>query len=208
MKKILLVNVSPVVSSILINVISNIAGIAVSEFHGSVATIGATISKKWDLAIIDAGSDAGAGLELVEKVLSAENEIPVIVLGADIDVHHAKMYLQYGAKGFLGRTATPNEVQKAIKSVLSGSRYVNEDVEAELVKDLLSGRSVNPFDNLSDREVEILRLMMEGKTVTAISQQLSLKPSTISTFRARIFNKMKTRDVGEIKVMAKIYNVN
>jgi DNA-binding NarL/FixJ family response regulator len=118
------------------------------------------------------------------------------------------MYLQYGAKGFLGRTATPGEVQKAIEAVLSGNRYVNYDLESELVKDLLSGRSANPFDNLSDREVEILRLMMEGKTVTAISKVLSLKPSTISTFRARIFEKMKTRDVGEIKVMARIYNVN
>jgi len=98
----------------------------------------------------------------------------------------------------MNKNTAPEELIKAIRKVLSGGRYVSAALAEKLALDLNEDHVRPPHDNLSDREFEVLRMIASGKTVTQIAEELHLSVATISTYRARILEKMNMTTTAEL----------
>jgi two-component system, NarL family, invasion response regulator UvrY len=111
---------------------------------------------------------------------------------------YGKRVLKAGASGYMNKDSAPAELIKAVRKVLAGGRYVSPALAEMLALDL--GRQTDQplHDRLSDRELEILRLMGSGKTISQIAEVLHLSVSTVSTYRGRILEKMNLTTTAEL----------
>ena len=99
------------------------------------------------------------------------------------------------------------EITRAINTILNSKKYISETFAEKLAEDSFSGKSGNPFNELSPREFEIVSLLLDGKTVTDISHSLNIQTSTVGTHKARLFEKLGVANISAIKEMATTYNL-
>jgi DNA-binding NarL/FixJ family response regulator len=111
---------------------------------------------------------------------------------------YGKRVLKAGASGYLNKDSAPEELIKAIRKVLAGGRYVSPALAEVLAVDLGRGADQPPHERLSDRELEVLRLIGSGKAVSQIAEVLHLSATTISTYRTRILEKMGLSTTAEL----------
>jgi two-component system, NarL family, invasion response regulator UvrY len=119
--------------------------------------------------------------------------------------------LQIGAKGFLNKNADEEEVLRALKIFLSGQNYISQKLNDLMVNDLRGNNgkvNENPFANLSNREIEVTRLLLEGVHVKDISKQMDLHTNTIVTYKHRLFEKLSIRTLVDLTDLARVYNLN
>jgi two-component system, NarL family, invasion response regulator UvrY len=111
---------------------------------------------------------------------------------------YGKRVLKAGASGYMNKESAPEELIKAIRKVLAGGRYVSAALAEKLALDL-SAESEQPLhERLSDRELEVLRMMGSGRTISQIGEELHLSVTTVSTYRARILEKMNMTTTAEL----------
>jgi DNA-binding NarL/FixJ family response regulator len=106
--------------------------------------------------------------------------------------------LRAGASGYLTKESAPEELLTAIRRIVRGGRYISPSVGETLAADLGRPAGELPHHGLSDREFEILRLLASGKRASEIAEQLHLSVKTVSTYRARILQKLNLRNTAEI----------
>lgn len=143
----------------------------------------------WDLLILDVTMPGRSGLDVLKEVKALRPKLPVLVLSMHPEDQYGKRVLKAGAAGYMNKESAPEELIKAIRRVLAGGHYVSPALAEKLASDLSQdGRPVHEV--LSDREFEVLRLLAAGKTVTQIGDELHLSVTTVSTYRARILEKL------------------
>ena len=146
---------------------------------------------KWDVIISDISMPPGdSGLEAIQKIKQFSPETPVIILSMHAPEQYAVRAMKYGAAGYLTKGAATLELVNAVNTVLSGKRYLSPEVTYILADAFENISQKNTIDRLSDRELEVFRLLASGKTIAEIAKELMLSSNTISTFRGRIFEKM------------------
>jgi DNA-binding NarL/FixJ family response regulator len=159
----------------------------------------------WDLAILDISMPGRSGLDVLQDLKAARPKLPVLVLSMHPEDQYAKRILRAGASGYMNKESAPEELIKAVRKVLAGGRYVSAALAEKLASDL-SGDGGRPIHEvLSDREFEVLRMIGAGKTVTQIAGELHLGVTTVSTYRARILEKMNMTNSAELMHHA-LYN--
>jgi two-component system invasion response regulator UvrY len=152
----------------------------------------------WDLAILDISMPGRSGLEVLHDLKVARPKLPVLVLSMHAEDQYAKRVLRAGASGYMNKESAPEELIKAVRKVLAGGRYVSAALAENLASDLTQG-AVRPIhEALSDREFEVLRMFAAGKTVSQIAEDLHLGVTTVSTYRARILEKMNMLTTAEL----------
>jgi len=144
----------------------------------------------WDVLVLDITMPGRSGLEILKDIKHLKPDLPVLVLSMHAEEQFATRTLKAGASGYLNKESAPEELVKAIRKVCAGGKYVSTNQAERMVGDLTSAADKLPHELLSDREYEILRLIASGKTPTQIAKQLSLSIKTVSTYRARILEKM------------------
>lgn len=147
--------------------------------------------EKWDVIICDISMPPGdSGLDSIKQIKEYSPKTPVIILSMHAPDQYAVRSIKAGAMGYLTKGAATLELVKAVNQVMSGKKYLSPDV-ADVLADAFENSNKNQsVENLSDREFEIFKLLASGKSVSDISKQLVLSPNTVSTFRARVFEKM------------------
>lgn len=147
--------------------------------------------EKWDVIICDISMPPGdSGLDSIKQIKEYSPKTPVIILSMHSPDQYAVRSIKAGAMGYLTKGAATLELVKAVNQVMSGKKYLSPDV-ADVLADAFENSNKNQsVENLSDREFEIFKLLASGKSVSDISKQLVLSPNTVSTFRARVFEKM------------------
>jgi two-component system invasion response regulator UvrY len=152
----------------------------------------------WDLVILDITMPGRSGLDALRDLKAARPRLPVLVLSMHSEDQYAKRILRAGASGYMNKESAPEELIKAIRKVLAGGRYVSAALAEKLASDL-SEDAGRPIDEvLSDREFEVLRMIAAGKTVSQIAEELHLGVTTVSTYRARILEKMNMATNAEL----------
>jgi DNA-binding NarL/FixJ family response regulator len=111
---------------------------------------------------------------------------------------YGKRMLRAGASGYLNKERSPEELITAIRKVLAGGRYVSPALAERLAWDLSAQASRPAHETLSDREFEVLRKLASGKTVTQIADELHLSVPTVSTYRARVLEKLNLSTTAEL----------
>ncbi len=146
---------------------------------------------KWDVIICDISMPPGeSGLEAVKKIKEHTSQTPVLILSQFAPDQYAVRAFKAGAKGYLTKGAATLELVKAVNQLLSGKKYLSPDVALILAEAIENNPRQQSIESLSDREFEVFKLVAAGKTVSEIAKQLVLSNTTVSTFRARIFEKM------------------
>jgi DNA-binding NarL/FixJ family response regulator len=156
----------------------------------------------WDVVVLDLSLGDRSGLELLKELKQIRPRLPVLILSMHSEQQYARRAFKAGAGGYITKDSPRAELVEAINRVAEGGRYVSHALAEELVMDLERGTSRPPLETLSDREFEVMRLIASGKTVGEIAVLLSLSNKTISTYRARILEKMGMRTNAELTLYA------
>lgn len=160
----------------------------VEAFNGAEALIKVKDSI-WDLILLDISMPVKNGIETLKQLRLESVRAPILMLSMQPEEQYAIWVLKEGASGFINKENTTEELIIAVRKVISGKKYIS----AAMIKKLeLADNLLNPsgVDSLSDREMQVLKMIASGKTVTDIATEISLKITTISTYRAHLLEKL------------------
>ena len=150
------------------------------------------------LVLLDISMPGRGGLEVLKEVKRQRPGVPVLVLSMHPEEEYAVRAFRAGASGYLTKDSAAEELVRAVRTVLAGRRYLSASLTEMLARELESN-GVGPRHNaLSDRELQVMRMLASGKTVTEIADELSLSVKTISTYRSRILEKLQVRNNAEL----------
>ena len=157
---------------------------------------------KFDVIISDVSMPGKNGLEALKVIKSEAPTIPVLVLSIHPEELYAIRVLKAGASGYLTKESAPEELVKAVRMVMMGRKYITPSLAEKMASNLDSDFSKLPHELLSDRELDVLKLISGGKTVSEIAVDLSLSVNTISTYRSRVLEKMNLKSNSELTFYA------
>lgn len=147
-------------------------------------------NEDWDVVILDVTMPGRSGLEALREIRKNKPRLPVLVLSMHPEDQFAMRVLKSGASGYMTKESAPAELVGAVKKVTNGGRYISATLAEKMAAYLDTDFQRPPHERLSNREFLVLRLIASGKTVSQIADELSLSVKTISTYRARILEKM------------------
>jgi len=165
-------------------------GIESGEAKDAQEVLAQVRSHKWDLVILDVSMPGRSGLDVLRDLKREQPKLPVLVLSMHPECQYGNRVLKAGAAGYMNKESAPEELVKAIRKVLAGGRYVSPALAEKLAFDLSEDTTRPPHERLSDREMEVLRMIASGKTVSQVAEDLHLSVATVSTYRARLLEKM------------------
>ena len=153
------------------------------------------LAEEWDVVVLDITMPGAVGLDVVKHIREQRPALPILVLSIHPANQFARRALHAGASGYLTKESAPSELVGAIEEVKRGRRYVSEAVKATM-----SGTrsKIATHETLSDREYQALRMLGSGRTVSEISEELGLSVKTVSTYRARVLQKLGMRTNAEL----------
>jgi two-component system invasion response regulator UvrY len=154
--------------------------------------------EKWDVVVLDITMPGRSGGEVLREIKRLRPKLPVLVLSMHPEDQFAVRMLKSGAAGYLTKESAGDELVGAIKKVTTGGRYISASLAERLASYLDIDVQKAPHERLSDREFLILRMIASGKQVSQIARELSLSVKTISTYRARILEKMDMKNNAEL----------
>ncbi len=155
-------------------------------------------AEPWDVVVLDISMPDRSGLDVLKIVRAEWPELPVLVLSMYPEDQYARRVLKAGASGYLTKNSAADELVKAIRKVVRGGKYVSPSLAERLALDLGTDPSRLPHEALSDREFQVLQLIATGKSARAIAAELSLSVKTVSTYRARVLEKLNLRTTAEL----------
>jgi len=160
------------------------------------------------LIILDINMPATDSFGLVSNILAIKPESKILMFSMNSEEIFAKKYLNLGALGYLNKDASADEIKHAINNVMNNKRYMSSSLTQSLTDSALGKKAnnQNPFDLLSSRELEIVRHLMKGESVSQIGAYLNLHTSTVGTHKARILEKLNCKNVIGINELARVHN--
>jgi len=142
----------------------------------------------FDVVILDISLSDRSGIDLLASIHAELPSLPVLMLSMHAEQQYAIRCLRAGAAGYIQKDTSPEGLIAAIERVASGRRYVSQAVGEQLAAQLVLGDK-EPHERLSDRELEVFRLIAVGRTATDVAEALNISVKTVSTYRARILEK-------------------
>jgi two-component system invasion response regulator UvrY len=178
--------------------VRELTGTFFGEAKDTQEVLARTQSDDWDLLILDISMPGRSGLDALRDVRARRPKLPILVLSMHPEDQYGKRVLRAGASGFMNKESAPEELIKAVQKVLAGGRYVSPRLAEKLASDLSDEVQRDVQEALSQREFEVLRMIALGKTTGQIAEELHLSVSTVSTYRARILEKMEMKTTAEL----------
>ncbi len=154
--------------------------------------------ERWDAAVLDITMPGRSGLEVLKETKRLRPRMPVLILSMHPEDQFAVRMLKAGASGYLTKESAGGELVGAIEKVVGGGRYISSSLAERMASYLDIDVQKAPHERLSDREFLVLRMIASGKTVSQIAAELFLSVKTISTYRARILEKMDMKNNAEL----------
>ena len=152
----------------------------------------------YDVLLLDISMPGKSGLDILKELKAEKPKLPVLVLSMYPEEQYAVRVLRAGASGYLTKESAPDELVVALRKVAQGKKYVSPSLAEKLAVNLEVDASKPPHETLSDREYQVMCMIASGKTVGEIAEKLSLSAKTISTYRARILEKMNMKNNAEL----------
>jgi two-component system invasion response regulator UvrY len=152
----------------------------------------------YDVVVLDIAMPDGSGLDVLKQLEALKPDLRVLILSMYPEKQYAIRALKAGAAGYLTKESAPDELVTAIRKVAQGGRYITQTLAEKMAADLGGTAEKLPHEALSDREYEVMCLLASGKTVTQAAAELSLSVKTVSTYRARILQKLRLKSTAEI----------
>jgi len=154
-----------------------------------------------DLIIVDISLRDTSGVDLIKDLRIQYPDLPILTLSMHDEAVYGERALRAGARGYIMKQEATEKVVTAIRRVLAGEIYVSDDMAAKMVSRLVGGisrKTGSPIETLSDRELEVFRMIGEGFNTREMAEKLHLSVKTIETYRAHIKDKLALQDASEL----------
>lgn len=155
-----------------------------------------------DVVLMDVNMPGMGGVEACRRIIDTYPEIKIIGLSVHDRGPVPHQLLKQGVVGFVSKSSPVSEMVSAIREVMSGRRYLCQDVANNLAFESIETPERSPFLQLSGREAEVTHLILSGKGIQEIAQALSLSDKTVNTYRYRLYNKLKVKNDVELTRLA------
>lgn len=165
----------------------------IGETDNSEDIISLVLKTKPDIILLDISFPGKNGLEILKELKISSPDVKALILSMHPEDKFAVRAIKSGAYGYITKESASDELIKAIRKAASGGKYISQNLAEALLNEINSPEKKKPHELLSDREFEVLRLIVSGKSQSEISQKLSLSSSSVNTYRARILKKLNLR---------------
>lgn len=152
----------------------------------------------WDIVISDLSMPGRSGLDALKQIRQLKPALPVIIMSIYPEDQYAIRVLKAGAYAFLGKDKVHDELIPAINTISQGRKYITPSIAEKLLEAVTREEEQPLFELLSDREYDVFRLLASGKSIAEIATQFALSGNTVSTYKARILEKMNLKSVAEL----------
>lgn len=197
MSSILIADDHAVVRAGIRSILSNdMPGLIIAEAANATETLREIGVRAWDLLLLDMHLPDLAGLQLLQSVRAQAPDMRVLIISALPEEQYATEVLRAGAVGFLPKDSLAGDLITAVRRVLSGHQYISSGVAEQMGFD--QGKPTLRHEQLSEREQQVFNRLAEGVQITAVATELQLSVKTVSTYRARILEKMGLKTNSDI----------
>jgi two-component system invasion response regulator UvrY len=165
---------------------------------------------RFDLLVLDINIPGGNNLQMIDVVKLRQPHVKILIFSGYDEQLYALRYLQAGADGYVVKQAPEGELKAAIQTIQNNDKYISPTVKQHLINGLTTKKAFarNPLTGLSNREMEVMQLLVKGASVAEIGVTLSLQISTVSTYKSRIFEKMEVSNIVELVEKVKLYDTS
>jgi DNA-binding NarL/FixJ family response regulator len=153
---------------------------------------------EFDIAVLDLSMPGRSGIELIRLIKEEKPTLRLLILSMHSEEQYAVRALKAGASGYLTKESAADELVAAVRRIASGHAHISQETAERLAHDAGRRRSDSPHRSLSNREYEVFRMIVAGKSITEIGGELNLSVKTISTHKARILEKMGVASQAEL----------
>jgi DNA-binding NarL/FixJ family response regulator len=167
-------------------------------------------TNKFDLLVLDINIPGGNNLQMIDVIKLRQPSIKILIFSGYDEQVYALRYLQAGADGYLVKQAPEAELKMAVQTIQNNDKYISHTVRQSLLNGLSTKNALtlNPLTSLSNREMEIMQQLVLGAAVAEIGASLGLQVSTVSTYKSRIFEKLKVTNVVDLVEKVKLYDAS
>lgn len=203
MINVLVVDDHDLVRSGIVRLLSDVPGIVViGEASSGEEGVKIAREKRPHVVLMDVKMPGIGGLEATRKMVRHDPDIKVIALTIYGQEPFPTKLLQAGASGYLTKGALLDEMVAAIRAVHAGKRYLGPEIAQQMALKSLSDNEKSPFEQLSERELQVMIMITSGQTVQAVAEKLCVSPKTINSYRYRIFEKLTVQSDVELTLLA------
>lgn len=181
----------------------------IDEAENGIDAMALVKANTYDLCLMDLNIPNTDTIELMKKFRIMQPQMKILVISMNNEDVYAINVLRNGAMGFVSKANGYNEIKTAILKVLDNKVFMSENVVSLLIDSgsVALKSAANPFQKLSERELEVSKLMCEGYTTKMIAQKVNLQLSTISTYKTKIYEKLQITSVIELFELSKVHNL-
>ena len=183
------------VTIILQNEIDNLSISYASNFLETINLLNHAV---FDLIILDINIPGGKNTEMIVDIRSIQSNVKILMFSAHEEEFYALRYIHAGADEYLNKLSGEDKIVEAVKSIMNFGKYLTYEIIEKLNNFSLQKEPFNPFDKLSKREIEIVKLLVKGNGNLEISNHLNIQMSTVSTYKNRVFEKLKLNNLVEL----------
>jgi len=170
----------------------------VGEASSGDETLSKLRAQRWDLVLLDIHMRDRGGLDILSRVRGSYPSVRILIVSGLPEEQYAAIVLRHGAHGYLCKASAPEELMRAVRTVCAGRTYLSEAAALMLLDDLDRRESAPAHTTLSFRELQVFRKLAAGDPIGAIAQELRLSAKTVSTYRAKILEKMAFKTNAEV----------
>ena len=163
--------------------------------------------QKFNLMLLDVHLTDGNTLTVLSTAKTLQPAAGILYFTMCPEDIFGKRILNNGADGFLNKRADESELREAVTTILSGEKYISRPLQRQMVQEAITRTESNPFDRLSDREFEVMILLLQGKSLAEIGCEMSIQVSTVGTHKTRLFDKLSISSLVELTKISAAYNI-
>jgi DNA-binding NarL/FixJ family response regulator len=164
--------------------------LSVGEARNGQEALEAARHQAWDIVLLDIKMPGRSGLEVLEELKQLHPKMPVVMISAFPEEDYALRAFKLGASAYVSKEGASDELLAAVRKALAGGRYLTPVLAEKLAATLAGETLLAPHESLSNRELEVLRLIAAGRTIKEVAVELSLSEKTIGTYRLRLSKKI------------------
>ncbi len=153
---------------------------------------------EFDVLVLDLSMPGRSGMELIKLVKAERPKLRILVLSMHQELQYAVRAIKSGASGYLTKESAPAQLVQAIRKIAGGGAFITAEVAEQLALGAMPGSEAAPHEALSDREFEVMRLLVSGASVTDIAGKLKLSVKTVSTHKSNLMQKMGLQNQAEL----------
>lgn len=180
-------------------IVSSIEGMEVTGEAGNGTEVMQRVRElAFDVLVLDLSMPGRSGMELIKLIRAEKPQLRILVLSMHQELQYAVRAIKNGASGYLTKESAPGQLEQAIRKVASGGAFISAEVAEQLALGAMPGSEAVPHEGLSNREFEVLQLLVAGVSMTDIATRLNLSVKTVSTHKTNLMQKMGLQNQSEL----------